>query len=64
MADTKPDFGFNSTYEAVAINFLQRYDTGKYVRDMSLEYNIINDNVTTAKSRGRSITLKTTRVLV
>ena len=49
MADTKPDGGSNSTYESVALNFLHRYDTGKYVWDTSLEYSIINDNVTTAE---------------
>ena len=49
MADTKPDSGFNSTYEAVALNFLHRYDTGKYVWDTSLEYSTINDNVTNAE---------------
>ena len=46
MADIQPDVSFNSVYETTALNFLHQYDTGKYVRNISLEYDIINDNIT------------------
>ena len=46
MADIQPDVSFNSVYETTALNFLHQYDTGQYVRNLSLEYDIINDNIT------------------
>ena len=46
MADIQPDVSFNSVYETTALNFLHKYDTGQCVRNISLEYDIIDDNIT------------------
>ena len=43
MADTQPDVSFNSVHETTALNFLHQYDTGQYVRNISLEF---KDNIT------------------
>ena len=46
MASTQPDVSFNSVYETTALNFLFQYDMGQYVRNIELEYDIINGNIT------------------
>ena len=52
MADIEPDNSFNTAYELVALNFLHKYEKSKCSRDMSLEYGIINDNITAMEVEG------------
>ena len=46
MSAPNKEICFNLEYETVALKFLQQHDTGYYVRNPSLEFNIINDNFT------------------
>ena len=45
MSNLQANSKFSSEYESVALAFLHQYDHG-YAHNCSLEYNIINDNVT------------------
>ena len=46
MSAPNKEICFNLEYEAVALKFPQQHGTGYYVRNPSLEINIINDNFT------------------
>ena len=46
MSTPNKEMCFNLEYETVALKFLQHHDTGYYVRNPSVESNIINDNFT------------------
>ena len=63
MSAPNKEIRFNLEYETVALKFLHQHDTGYYVRNPSLEFNIINDNFTIEEVETAIDYLKMVKVL-